>query len=109
MSLTIEKPGALAGATGPYQNDRAIIGGHYQKPRVNAMSKYAQDRHKRAARMVGFALTADDPAIWGQTAAILAHRLTIKETASLAFAALRALEPEARESVIDAAHWGIVQ
>jgi hypothetical protein len=109
MTLTIEKPGALAGAPGLSLNDRAITGGHYPKTRRNAMSMYAQDRHKRAARMVGFALTADDPAIWGQTAAILAHRLTIRETASLAFAALRALEPEARESVIDAAHWGIVQ
>ena len=109
MGIHTKEPGALAGATGPYENDRAITGAHYPKTRRNAMSMYAQDRHKRAARMVGFALTADDPAIWEQTAAILGHRLTIKETASLAFAALRALEPEARESVIDAAHWGIVQ
>jgi len=72
------------------------------------MSLYAKDRHKRACRMVGYALTADDPVIWVQTAAILAHRLTVRETAFLAYAALRTLEPEVREQVFDAAHWGVV-
>lgn len=72
-------------------------------PRRGALAKFAQDRHKRAARMAMFALVADDPVIWNQTAAILSHRLTERETASLAFAALRALDPEARAMTCDAA------
>jgi hypothetical protein len=72
------------------------------------MSLYAKDRHKRAARIVGYALTADDPAIWVQTAALLGHRLSTMELASLAYAAMRALDPEVREMVFKAAHWGSV-
>jgi hypothetical protein len=72
-------------------------------PGRGAIAKFAQDRHKRAARMILYALVADDPAIWNQTAAILAHRLTERETAALAFAALRALDPEARAMTCDAA------
>lgn len=75
---------------------------------MTALSKFAKDRHKRACRMVGYALTADDPAIWHQTAAILAHRLSTRELASVAYAALRALDPEAREMVFGAAQWGAV-
>jgi hypothetical protein len=73
------------------------------RPRRSAMSLHAKDRHKRAARIVGYALTADDPAIWWKTAAVLALRLTTLELASVAFAALRALDPEAREMVFNAA------
>ena len=72
------------------------------------MSLYAKDRHKRAARIVGYALTADDPAIWVQTAWLLGHRLSTMELASLAYAAMRALDPEAREMVFNAAQWGSV-
>ena len=40
------------------------------RPSRSAMSLHAKDRHKRAARIVGYALTADDPAIWWKTAAV---------------------------------------
>ena len=72
-------------------------------PGRSAMSLYAEDRYVRACRMVVYALTADDPVIWGDTATILARRLTTKEIAMLASTALRALEHEARETVCDAA------
>jgi len=73
------------------------------RPSRSAMSLHAKDRHKRAARIVGYALTADDPAIWWKTAAVLALCLTTLELASVAFAALRALNPEVREMVFHAA------
>ncbi|TKA98556.1 hypothetical protein FAZ78_00425 [Cereibacter changlensis] len=70
------------------------------------MAAFAKDRHKRACRMLGYALTLDDPGTWGQTTLILSHRLTGMELVSLAFAAMRALEPDAREAVFTAAQWG---
>jgi hypothetical protein len=76
-------------------------------PGRSAMSLYAKDGHKRACRMIGFALTLGDPAMWDQTAAVLSHRLTRKERASLAFTALSALEPDDREAVYEAAQWGL--
>ena len=105
MSLTIEKPGALAGATGPYQNDLAITGTDYQKPRVNAMSKHAKDRHKRACRMLGYALTLGDAPTWVQAGAVWQLRLTEVELASIAFAALQGLEPDSRLAVFEGAHF----
>ena len=71
------------------------------------MSLYAKDRHKRAAKMLGFALTADTPDLWHGTAAVWAKRLTTAELASLAYAALLGLEPDDREAVFGAAQWGI--
>ena len=72
-------------------------------PKRRALSLYVTDYHFRACKMVVHAMTADDPTIWTKTAAVLAHRLTTRELAFLAFAALRALEPEVREAVCDAA------
>lgn len=100
-----ENPGALAGATGAMSNDLAISPAYYPKPRVNAMSKHAQDRHKRAARMLGFALTLGDAPTWVQAGAVWQMRLTEEELASVAFAALQALEPDTRLAVFGAAHW----
>lgn len=70
------------------------------------MARHAKDRHKRAAKALGFALTLDDPRGWSEAGVILGLRLTRKELASLAFATLRALDAEAREMVFDAAFWG---
>ncbi len=100
-----ENTGALAGATGALSNDLAISLGYYPKPRVNAMSKHAQDRHKRAARMLGFALTLGDAPTWVQAGAVWQLRLTELELASIAFAALQGLEPDTRLAVFGAAHW----
>lgn len=72
----------------------------------SAMSRYALDRHKRACRALGFALVIDQPQAWHQLSAILGHRLTRRELVSVSWAALSALEPEAREAVYEAAQWG---
>jgi hypothetical protein len=120
--------GQPAGRTGPARMERCSIhdGGHGMnvsdplpstterpqlstlKPKRSAMSLYAKDRHKRACRMLVYALTADDPVIWVQTAWLLGHRLPTMELASLAYAVMRALDPEAREMVFNAAQWGAV-
>ena len=55
---------------------------------------------------MGYALTADDAAIWTDMGAVLAVRLTDLELARLAYVALAALTPDAREAVFVAAQWG---
>lgn len=75
-------------------------------PSRSAMYLYAKDRHKRAARMLGYALTADVPDLWDGLAVVLSARLTETEIASIAFAALSALDPPSRVMTFNAAHWG---
>lgn len=106
--LENENPGALGGATGANLEAANFTRTAYRKRGGNAMSRHAKDRHKRVARMVGYALTAGDPATWGGLSSVVAIRLTPLEIASLAFAALRALEPHEREAVHNAAQWGVV-
>jgi len=73
----------------------------------NAISLYAKDRHKRAARMLGYALVADASDVWSQAGVVWASRLTTLELAAIAFTALSQLHPEAREQVFEAAQWGV--
>ena len=101
-----ENPGAPDNATGAIGNDLAITPEGYRKPGRSAMSLYAKDRHKRAAKVLAYALT--DPDTWAAAGAVWAVRLTTNELASLAYTALRALEPEARAMTFNAAHWGAV-
>ncbi|MFD1341469.1 hypothetical protein [Litorisediminicola beolgyonensis] len=63
------------------------------------MSKYAAKPHKRAARSLGCALTLDTYEAWRDFSTISALRLTDVERAKLAWAALKALEPEQAEIV----------
>jgi hypothetical protein len=70
------------------------------------MTRFALDRHKRAARAVGYALTANLPVLWHDLSLIFIARLTGVERAALAFAALRSLDPEDRERIFEAAHRG---
>ena len=102
-----ENPGALAGASGAKSIEQAFKEEGYRKPGPSAMSQFAKDGHKRVCRMLGYALTLNDPITWQQTSAVLAHRLTSMELASVAFAALSALEPDTREAVFEAAQWGV--
>ena len=53
-------------------------------------------------------LNEDRPEEWHNAAFVLHVRLTPKELIGLAFAALRALDPEPREMTFEAAHWGEV-
>ena len=52
-------------------------------PSRSAMSKYSKDSHKRAARMLGYALTLDDPKTWNHLGYVLYARLTPFELASI--------------------------
>jgi len=100
-----QNPGARAGATGADVHSIGTVCDGYRKPGRSAMSLYAKGRHKRAAKALAYALT--DPDIWAAAGAVWAVRLTTNELASVAYAALSALEPESREAVYDAAQWGI--
>lgn len=62
-----------------------------------------RDAHKRAARILGLALMADGPDVWGDVAALWTLHLQRHERVALAFAALRALSPEDRAAVVAAA------
>ena len=55
---------------------------------------------------MGYALVADDAAIWTDVGAVLAVRLTDLELARLAYVALSALDPDARQAVFVVAQWG---
>lgn len=72
-----------------------------------AMRDYALEDHKRAARMLGYVLLADSPDAWNGFSVVLQARLTVEERGKLAFAALRALDPDQRELVMRAAQLGV--
>lgn len=65
------------------------------------MSKYARPAHKRAAKMLGYALTLDSFDGWETASAIWQARLTATERAALAWAALRALDDDQAETVAE--------
>lgn len=71
--------------------------------RQSAITRHARPEHRKAARMVGFALILDDPSAWSELADWLALRLPLKARASIAFAALRSLPEPARALVMEAA------
>ncbi len=74
-------------------------------PQLNksAMSKYAKPAHKRAARLLGYALTLGNGATWWMFAALISIILTSKERAALAFMALNALDYDEAVMVADEA------
>lgn len=72
-----------------------------------AMQDHAEGRHKRAARMLGYTLLSDTPDAWNGLSVVLQSRLTVEERGKLAFAALRALDPDQRELVMRAAQLGV--
>ena len=64
----------------------------------NAISLYAKTAHKKAARLLGYALILGDFDSWEAASAIWQARLTDTERAALAWAAMRSLdEDHARE------------
>jgi hypothetical protein len=69
----------------------------------NAMSLYAKDEHKRAARMLGYALTRGTADAWLDAAAVFAARLTQQERAGMAFAALKAMDRDDAAMTAEAA------
>lgn len=105
-----ENPGALAGATGANSKAGRLQAKGYRESYLDATWRFAKDRHKRAAGTILCSLVLGDesPETWPGTAFVLRVRLTSKELIGLAFAALRALDPELREMAFEAAHWGEV-
>lgn len=69
----------------------------------SVFSQHAKVTHKRASRMLGYALTLDDSAGWGAAAAVWVLSLTTGERAALAMAALASLEPEEVEFIANLA------
>jgi hypothetical protein len=74
MTPANENTGTLAGVSGADVHSIGIVKEDYRKPGRSAMSLYAKDSHKRVCRMLGYALTLDDPVTWNQTAARSRHR-----------------------------------
>lgn len=68
----------------------------------NAMSLFAKEPHKKAARMLGYALTLGGHDVWHGCALIFRARLTPQERAALAWAGLRSLDHEDAEKVAHA-------
>lgn len=63
------------------------------------MCQFAKDAHKRASRMLGYALTLDDRRGWRDAAVVWAARLTVGERAAMALAAPRSLDPQEAEFI----------
>jgi hypothetical protein len=107
---SMETPGARPGATGGGGEEKELRRERYAESGLGAIWRFAKDRHQRATGMVVAALTLgdDSPELWHDAAFVLRVRLTEDERIGLAFAALRALDPEPRERVFEAAHWGEV-
>jgi hypothetical protein len=70
------------------------------KKRRNTLSAHMQDRHKRAVKMLGYALVLDNPNAWASAADIWSVRLDPAERYSLAVAALMSLEAQDAEEVV---------
>ena len=66
-----------------------------------AMAEFAKDRHKRAAKALGYALTLDSESGWHALSMILTARLSREERAALAFAALCSLDDDAGRITAD--------
>ena len=79
------------------------------KPRQSAIWKFVKPAHKSAARMFGYALTLGTEADWWEFSAVIYARLTRKERAALAYAALMALDEDDAYNTAHAALFGYVR
>ena len=70
------------------------------------MSLYAKPGHKKAAKVLGYAVTLNSFDAWCAASALWRHHLTPQEAAGLAWAALKAQEPEFALMTADAALGG---
>ena len=68
--------------------------------------RHVQDRHRRAARILGCALAADSGATLVTCALLWAHHLSTVERAAVAMAMLRTMTPDAQTMVTKAAMHG---
>jgi len=75
----------------------------------SAISMYGKDAHKRASKMLGYALTLGDLPAWDAASAIWAARLSVQERIALAFAALNSLDDREAFIAAEAALFGVVK
>lgn len=68
------------------------------KPRFNGM-QFARTAHKKAARVLGYALTLGDFSAWQDAGRIWTAHLGEAERAALAYTALRTLTPQNAQAV----------
>lgn len=83
-------------------------GDNTPKRRANAMTLYAKDEHKRAAKSLGYVLTAGTSDAWEGFATILKARLTKGERQALAMAALVTLDDDTAYRTASAALFGVL-
>ena len=74
--------------------------------RRSLMSRYANPEHKKAAKVLGYALTLETPDAWYGASIVWQARMTPQEAAATAWAALHATEPELAQMVATAALGG---
>src|SRR6056297_1881801 len=74
--------------------------------RRSLMSRYAKPEHKKAAKVLGYALTLETPDAWYGASIVWQARMTPQEAAATAWAALHATEPELAQMVATAALGG---
>lgn len=58
----------------------------------SALSQFMHDRHKRASKALGYALTLDDQSGWDGASVVWSARLTTGERAALLLSALASLD-----------------
>lgn len=81
--------------------------GRAQRPATRSiMSRYAKPEHKRAAKVLGYALTLGTPDAWFSASAVWQARLTSQEAGAIAWAAINATEPCHASEVATAALGG---
>jgi hypothetical protein len=88
-----------------YRKD--MLEGRAKRPaRRSMMSRFAKPEHKKAAKVLGYALTLDTTDGWFAASAVWQARMTPQEAAAAAWAALQATEPELAQMVATAALGG---
>lgn len=96
-----ESAEAAATALGAKDHGKAVNSDFNCTPKKvpSAMAKFAKDTHKRAARVVGYALTLGDADAWADAALFFSLRLSEDERAGIAWAGLRSLSSDRAEEI----------
>jgi hypothetical protein len=97
----IERPGALAGATGANVLVTGDSAKNSKSPRARQPFR-PPERHRRVARFIGYALSAGDADLFVDGAVVLVRHLTPAERTQLAFLAMLSLPRSAAAAVADA-------
>ncbi len=66
------------------------------------LKDHISDKHRRASKMLAYALHADSVDIWSDAALVWRARLTDRENATLAYSMLRALDQDHAVHVVEA-------